>query len=65
MPILGEMGKGTNQFIVSIDKSNVIAEKSNTNNEVVKSVFIRGGGIKPVYPHEFSIDIESINDESI
>ena len=55
MPILGEMGKGTNQFIVSIDKSNVIAEKSNTNNEVVKSVFIRGGGIKPVYPHEFSI----------
>jgi hypothetical protein len=55
LPILGEMGKGTNQFLISIDKTNTIEEKSNTNNEVTKSVYIRGGGISPVYPHEFSI----------
>jgi FMN-dependent NADH-azoreductase len=55
VPIMGDIGKGTNQLIVSIDRYNTITEMSETNNTSTRTFVIRSSGITPVYPSEFSI----------
>lgn len=55
IPVLGEIGKGTNQLIISVDRNNEVVEISESNNVVTKVFAIRSSGIKPVYPSEFSI----------
>lgn len=55
LPVLGNLGAGTNILSVAIDKSNLISELSNTNNSISKSFTITNSGALPVYPAQFSI----------
>lgn len=55
IPIIGNLEKGTNQVIVTIDPANVYAELSETNNTTTKDFEISDDEIRPVYPYTLSV----------
>lgn len=46
---------GLNQYVISIDPDNRIAEMSETNNTFTYELFISGNNLIPVYPYKYSI----------
>jgi len=54
-PVGGLVGQGENQLTVSMDPYAKIAELSDLNNSYVRSFSVRGQGLIPVYPTEFSM----------
>lgn len=48
-------GSGVNQFCVTIDAENWIAEMSETNNDACTNMTIRTSDIVPIFPYEFAI----------
>jgi hypothetical protein len=47
--------KGNNKITVTIDPNNIVAERDETNNTVVKSFVIIEDEIRPVYPYNYAI----------
>lgn len=55
VPINPAQEKGENRIIVTIDSNNEITETSESNNSVTKMFYVIEGGIRPIYPYDFSI----------
>ncbi|MGN7784847.1 C25 family cysteine peptidase [Niabella sp. 22666] len=47
--------KGANKFTITIDPENTISELFETNNTLIKDIFIYEDDIKPVFPANYSI----------
>ncbi|WP_114792133.1 C25 family cysteine peptidase [Niabella yanshanensis] len=47
--------KGANQFTITIDPENATSELFETNNTLIKDIFIYEDDIKPVFPANYSI----------
>jgi len=47
--------KGANKFTITIDPENIISELYETNNTLIKEIFIYEDDIKPVFPANYSI----------
>ncbi len=61
IPIVATRDKGLNKITITLDADNEVDELYETNNVVVKEVFISEDNILPVYPSNYSI----VNDQSI
>ena len=55
VPVIGNIEKGTNQLIVTIDPANLIQEVSESNNSVTVPFEVSDLEIRPVYPYNLSI----------
>ena len=55
IPIQQITDKGLNQIMVTIDADNVVDESYETNNSVIKDVFIFEDDARPLYPLNFAI----------
>jgi hypothetical protein len=55
MPVDKTNGIGNNQFTITIDPTNIVAELSETNNTITVYKFISSTDIVPVVPYKYSI----------
>ncbi|MCC6289157.1 MAG: hypothetical protein IT249_14850, partial [Chitinophagaceae bacterium] len=55
IPTNPTVSKGENKFIITLDSDNQIQEISETNNTLIKSVFILEDELKPVSPYTYTI----------
>ncbi|MFT3747953.1 MAG: C25 family cysteine peptidase [Agriterribacter sp.] len=55
IPTNPTVSKGENKFIITLDSDNQIQEVSETNNTLIKSVFILEDELKPVSPYIYAI----------
>lgn len=55
LPVDVVRGLGLNNFTITVDAINAVAESFESNNTVTKSLNIQSGEIIPIYPYEFMI----------
>lgn len=55
VPIVSSRDKGLNKITVTIDANNEVNEISESNNSIVKDLFIYEDEAKPAYPYDFAI----------
>ncbi len=55
LPVDIVRGLGLNNFTITVDAINAVAESFENNNTVTKSLNIQSGEIIPIYPYEFMI----------
>ncbi|ANH80687.1 hypothetical protein A8C56_06570 [Niabella ginsenosidivorans] len=55
VPIDPVKDKGQNKISISIDPENLISELNETNNKLVKDIYIYEDEIRPVYPYDYAI----------
>ena len=55
VPIIGNLEKGTNQIIVTMDPDNIYTELSESNNVTTKNFEISDDEIRPVFPYTLSV----------
>ncbi|MEO7962227.1 MAG: hypothetical protein ABIR19_11805, partial [Ginsengibacter sp.] len=55
VPIISTRDKGLNKLTITIDSDNDVAEISESNNTIVKEIFIYEDEARPTYPHNYAI----------
>ncbi len=55
LPIISSRDKGLNKITITIDAGNDVNEISESNNTIVKDIFIYEDEAKPAYPYEYAI----------
>jgi hypothetical protein len=55
MPVVASRDQGLNKITIKIDADEVVDELYETNNELVKEIYIIEDDIRPIYPYRYSI----------
>src|SRR5690606_27633638 len=55
VPIISTRDKGQNRITITIDAGNEVSEMSESNNVIIKEIFIYEDEARPIFPNNFSI----------